>query len=259
MARAGQNLFLRKTLRVTSSTTFNAPGNYLPPYGSTVIKIGGRGASGNNTTPAIPGNLVPGNVSGSNPGSPGNVAGNNPATLSGHNYGTWMYSGHYQTSWTNSPPGRGPGPLTFFPAINAPNPPASYDGGHGAHPQPWQYAAPYTSPAAYDPDFGQHATQAVNWSGANYNGSANFTPGNPNFNPFTPGNPNFNPNTTNPNTPAVPGNAGSSVNIEGVTFPGGPSDSAAPVVPQTATAIVYTGSNISITVPTGGYITIENV
>jgi hypothetical protein len=108
----------------------------------------------------------------------------------------------------------------------------------------------------YDPDFGQHATQAVNWSAANYNGSANFTPGNPNYNPYTPGNPNYNPTNTNPTTP---GNAGTSANIEGVTFPGGPIASLASTVPQTATAVVYTGSNISITVPSGGYVTIENV
>lgn len=83
---------------------------------------------------------------------------------------------------------------------------------------------------------------------------------------------------------AVPGNdvyttgpTGPSSNILGVTFPGGAggpggnypdypantewvaSGSLAPVVPTTTTTISYTGSPISITVPSGGYITIDNV
>ena len=64
-----QALLHEKTLpAVKISTTFNTPGNYVPPYGKTSVKVGGRGASGNNTAPGnyVPGNYVPGNVAGYN-------------------------------------------------------------------------------------------------------------------------------------------------------------------------------------------------
>ena len=281
MARAGQNLFLKKTLRASGSTTFNAPGNYLPPYGSTVIQIGGRGSPGNNTVAAIPGNsvpgnsvpgnsvpgnAVPGNYAGANPGSPGNVSGNNPATLAGHNYGTWMYVSMTVNTYSGSPPGLGP---SYFTQQGVSNNAPHGVGAQHTYPGPASTSHHAGSPPA-DPSFyGQNINQHTNYNPAAYNGSPNFSPGNPNYNPYTPGNPNFNPTnhnptttnptTTNPTTPAVPGNTGPSANIEGVTLPGGPADSPANVVPATSTSIVYTGSNISITVPTGGYVTIQNV
>ena len=279
MARAGQNLFLKKTLRASGSTTFNAPGNYLPPYGSTVIQIGGRGSPGNNTVAAIPGNsvpgnsvpgnAVPGNYAGANPGSPGNVAGNNPATLAGHNYGTWMYVGMYMNTYSGSPPGLSPSYFTI-PGVGSGPPGGAQHTGTGPNPTSHFAASPPADPSFY----GQNIQQNGNFGTTNYNGNPNFSPGNPNYNPYSPGNPNYNPTnhnptttnptttnptTTNPTTPAVPGNTGPSANIEGVTLPGGPADSPANVVPATSTSIVYTGSNISITVPSGGYVTIQNV
>ena len=247
MASAGQNLFLRKTLRASGSTTFNAPGNYLPPYGSTVIKIGGRGASGN---PNVPGNTVPGNYSGANPGSPGNVSGNNPATLAGHNYGVWTYNAYYVIAYVG-PPGLS-GNTVYFGGVPSNNAPHGQGAQH-TYPGP---PSPQVHGPFYVPDYAQHYSQTAYFSPSTFSGSPNFSPGNPNYKPYTPGNPNYNPTTNNPTTP---GNAGTSANIEGVTFPGGPIGTAAPVVPSTATSITYTGSNISITVPSGGYVTIENV
>ena len=227
MARVGTNLFLRKTLRASSSTTFNSPGNYLPPYGSTVIQIGGRGASGNPSTG--------GNYAGTNPGSPGNYAGSNPPTVSGHNYGTynWYSSVHY--SYSPSPPGLGPN--HFSQSSSGSNMPGPYSH-HGADPDP-----PY--------GYGQYFHGSINYSQTGYNGSANYTPGNPNYNPYSPGHAYYNP--------TVPGNSGTPANIEGVSFPGGPAGSTAPTVPYTSTTLVYTGSSISITVPSGGYVDIRNI
>ena len=44
---------------VTSSVTFNAPGNFIPPYGKTIFQITARGTPGNSSfyyTTTVPGN-----------------------------------------------------------------------------------------------------------------------------------------------------------------------------------------------------------
>lgn len=67
----GKNLFKEKTnVGVRTNTAFNAPGNYLAPYGKTTVSVGGRGAtgsSGNPGNPSVPGNIVPGNYVPGNP------------------------------------------------------------------------------------------------------------------------------------------------------------------------------------------------
>ena len=70
----------------------------------------------------------------------------------------------------------------------------------------------------------------------------------------------FNPTNTNPTTynPTVPGNPGTAGNVLGVYFPGGGSDSAAPVVGATPVSIDYTTGGISISVVPGGYISVIN-
>jgi len=78
-------------------------------------------------------------------------------------------------------------------------------------------------------------------------------------NPATPGNANYSTSPGNANYNYIPGNSGSTVNIGGVTFPGGASDSLAPVVPDTATILQYSVSGFTVTVPPGGYVTIQNV
>jgi hypothetical protein len=78
-------------------------------------------------------------------------------------------------------------------------------------------------------------------------------------NPATPGNANYNTTPGNANYNYVSGNSGSPVNIGGVAFPGGSSDSLAPVVPATATILQYSAGGFTVTVPSGGYVTIQNV
>jgi hypothetical protein len=131
----------------------------------------------------------------------------------------------------------------------------------------------------------------------NYNyfpGTDNYnpaTPGTANYNPWTPTTTNpyypasggtLNPyypaySNSNPNTPAfytsnanynsfvaaftytttVPGNAASSTNVLGVSLPGGAADSAAPVIGPTTISIDYTNAGTPISVPPGGYVTIN--
>lgn len=58
--------------------------------------------------------------------------------------------------------------------------------------------------------------------------------------------------------PYVPGNTAPNTNIGGVYFPGGVEGGAA-IVPQTPTTIAYSPSGFTVTVPSGGYITIDNI
>jgi hypothetical protein len=410
---------------VKTSTTFNAPGNYVAPYGKTVVRVGGRGASGANptyasTNPVVPGNtntysygggtplgsnpVVPGNTNtysygggtplGSNPvvygnentygysgGTPlgsnpivpgtqntygyggGTPLGSNPIVygnentyaVGGGNYST-MNVGSYTPSydnynpvvpgtvvgtryiWFGYNPRNGP-PAAFednyisydeFPGISSSGyPPTNSTGANGTtHTEYDQYFNPssggnYATTNAdvytpgnyvYNPITGGNPTGVYN---PNSGGNATFNPitggnptgnynpnsgGNPTYNPITGGNPTgvYNPNSggnptynpitggnyanTNPNSggnptynpitggnyastnPATGGNdnytvgaAGGSSNIQGVTFPGGASAALAPVVAQTTTNVSYTEAGISITVPTGGYVTIDNI
>ena len=184
MARFGSNLLKEKTnVGVTTSTTFNSPGTYTLPYGKTVVRIGGRGASGNPATP--------GNFSYSNPG----------LTTSYYTvHCVYRYFGNYYFQFAGNFPGGGGNYVTY----------SGYE------------------PAAY--------TCYYNYQ------SSSFTPGQQYFNPVTPG------------------NAGSSATIGGITFPGGNAGSSAPVIGQTASSLKYESSTtLSITVPTGGYVTVDNI
>ena len=231
MPRTGTSLRLRKTLRASTSTTFNAPGNYLPPYGSTVIRVGGRGASGNPNIPGnfvpgnfVPGNFVPGNISGHNSGHPGSIAGHNPATVDNHNYGIWTgHAAAYITIPGGQPPGVNNSPFSMHHTYIYPGGPWP---GFLAHslPGPPGTGPFYIGDPAPPYGYSQHAiAYNVNFP-ANFNGNPNFIPGNPYYNPYVPGNPNFNPNSTNPSTtnPTTPGNPGTAATILGVSFPGGP-------------------------------------
>jgi hypothetical protein len=83
-------------------------------------------------------------------------------------------------------------------------------------------------------------------------GNDNYTPY---YNPTVPGNDNYTPYYN----PTVPGNSGAPANIAGVTFPGGAADSVAPTVPPTATTLSYSPSGFSVTVPSGGYVNLDNI
>jgi hypothetical protein len=108
------------------------------------------------------------------------------------------------------------------------------------------------------------STPAFYTSNANYNSfvpAFSYTttvPGNPNYNPVVPasGGNVSGTNTVNQNV-LVPGNAASSTNVLGVSLPGGAADSAAPVVGPTTISIDYTNAGTPISVPPGGYVTVN--
>lgn len=184
MARFGSNLLKEKTnVGVITSTTFNSSGTYTLPYGKTVIRIGGRGASGNPSSG--------GNFSYSNPGS----------TFSYYTVNcVYRYFGNYYFQFAGTFPGSGGNYVTY----------SGYE--------PGAYTCYY-----------------------NYQ-SSSFVPGQQYFNPVTPG------------------NAGSPATIGGVTLPGGPAGQQASVIGQTSTSLKYENSaTLSITVPTGGYVTVDNI
>lgn len=86
--KLSKQLRLEKTnVGIKANTTFNAPGNYVPPYGKTKVRIGGRGQSGNYSSggnyageyyagEAYAGTNPSTNAyAGTNPSTPGNVVG----------------------------------------------------------------------------------------------------------------------------------------------------------------------------------------
>lgn len=222
--KLGSALLREKTnVAVKTSTTFNAPGVYIAPYGKTKVRITGRGASGNANSG---GNYAGEAYAGSNPG---NYAGTNPTTpaLFGlTEYAAQNYSG-------------GPSPWSSGPSF-------TYSGG-----DPGTSNSSGTFPAGTFPGI----NVPVNYS-------YYFTYSVNSYTPASPGNIYYNPGTDYYSpyyNPYYPGSAGTPSNIGGVTFPGGNIATLAPVVPTTTTNISYTPSGLSITVPAGGYVTIDNI
>lgn len=77
-----------------------------------------------------------------------------------------------------------------------------------------------------------------------------------NVDAYYPGNAYYNPTYYNP---YFSGNAGAAANIGGVNFPGGSAGSLAPVVSSTLSTFKYQQTTISITVPAGGYVTLQPI
>ena len=228
---------------VKETVTFNAPGTYYPPYGKSNFTVTGQAGTGNPTSPGntIPGNTIPGNA------VPGNPVPGTPYPASGGNvaYYTTSTVYLYHDYWGGTYPGRGGYNSYSF---------TDFRGYGGITFPPWAQQAPDGSWGywymGYDGPYGsQQQTSAVN--------NPYYPAGtNPSYtNPTT-----FNPTNTNPTTynPTVPGNPGTAGNVLGVYFPGGGSDSAAPVVGATPVSIDYTTGGISISVVPGGYISVIN-
>ena len=104
-----------------------------------------------------------------------------------------------------------------------------------------QLGSPYSEPTGHVVQYGTY----YNTGNAYYN--------------TVPGNAYYAPYYSSYYNPTVPGNTGANATIAGVYFPGGAIGSLAPVVPATTTTVSYSPSGLSITVPTGGYITIDNI
>jgi hypothetical protein len=210
-----RKILLREKTNVTTtgSTTFNAPGTYVPPYGKTVVKIGGRGASGNPTTG---GNYSSGGNAYYNPYSPGYDVYGPTGVWQGQFIEFYTWGGDYGYSYNE---GFG----------YSPTPPYSYYGNAIGGCSNVNYNYIYTT-------YGYLYSNSP--SGGNYAGT----------------------NPTNYN-PTVPGNIGSPSNIGGVNFPGGAIGSLAPTVAATSTVVSYESypTGLSITVPTGGYVTVQNI
>lgn len=300
---------------VTSSVTFNAPGNFIPPYGKTIFRITARGSPGNasfyyNTpvaaqnptianynyeyVPAVPGNVIAyypasgGNVNPYYPASGGfinpiiigNLTGYNPptpGTLSGSIWGAYTTS-YGVVNYT-----------LYSPAFSYTGFDYNEGGGSGfTIPSP---SSNQVGPTRFS-NTEQYYTIYFNTTYSYVRDAYNPpTPGNANYNPWTPTSTNpyypasggdTNPyypaySNSNPNTPGfytsnanynsfvpaftytttVPGNASPSTNVLGVSLPGGAADSAASVVGPTTISIDYTNAGTPISVPTGGYVTIN--
>ena len=223
-------LFREKTnVGLKANTTFNAPGQYLPPYGKTTVRIGGRGASGNYS-------------------SGGNYAGE---AYAGTNPTTYPYAGTNPTNYgTNPATYAGTNPTTYGtnPATSQYYPPTYY------------YNTGYTD---YFPGEGTNVPYSIYYPPEEVMqpGGEVVTPGNAysvagtDYYSTSPGNAYYSPyyNTY------YPGSAGTPSNIGGVYFLAGNSDSLAPVVAATSTALSSSPTGIYVTVPAGGYINIENI
>jgi len=269
----------------TVTTTFNAPGNYVPPYGKTTILVGGQGAPGTatsggtyaGTNPASGGNYAGtyspsgGNYWYTNPATPGNYAGTNATgyywsqyvTINGYSaYGYTAYNTGYNTVNSDYPTINISGYFNSYGVARYDATGTKYVVGYAN--QLIMYAtndsATYAVPASYSVggNYTNYQQISVVPGGAYYNptvpGNAVYTPISPGYayyNAPVPGNAYYNP--------TVPGNAGTPFSLGGVYFQGGAADGVAPTVSPTSSTLVYNGQpGITVTVPSGGYIQITS-
>jgi hypothetical protein len=217
--------------KTRGTTTFYATTVYVPVYGKTSFKIGGRGAPGNpstggnyvSTNPPSGGNTSYnppsggdyagtnppsyGNYAGTNPPSYGNYAGTNPSipgNSSGSNPGTAYWFGPTNASYStfNSPLSPVPGPYSYgnYTTNFSSNSEYQYDsGGNGLSSGP-NVPSPSSSYSS-DPTGSFYFTSSY--------ALAYFVPGNPTYNPSTPGNAYYNPPSSGFDyyNPGDPGNA----------------------------------------------------
>lgn len=240
----------RTAARTKGATTFNAPGVYQPPYGKTNFKMTARGATGTTGNGGTIANYNPatgGNYAGTNPGTGGNYAGTNPTTAGNANYNpTVQYMNRYETA--DYSPNGPPGGVSYTS-----NTTSAY------------FSLTPFSNNNTNSTYGQSAYYTVTVNGystvpgniANYNSP---TGGNARYNTYFPGNDYYNatiPGNANYNGGNAPVAGGSSV-VLGVTLPGSPDGSLAPVIGPVYVPLQYTPSGTPIQVPPGGYVTIVN-
>ena len=282
-------LLRRERTNVTSvsTTTFNAPGIYYPPYGRTVIQLSGRGSPGNATTggnysgynyyeymtyvPASGGNYsgdnsysygtyvpaVPSSYAGTNPTTPGNATG----VIQWSAYRTDMFQNSFFGTpysyyfWSSSyPSGYGadynlPSPSYNLPAQQSNAPSYFYN---SAIYISYSYVQSFYNPATPGNAYYNPYSSAYTYY-TYVGGNANYNPYYPGYNYYTgvPGNSNYNP--------IVPGNTAPSYNVVGISLPGGVSDTAAPVIGFITVAVDYSTAGTPISVPPGGYVSVKNI
>ena len=215
-------MLFRERSNVTrkETITFNAPGIYYPPYGKTVFLMQGQGSPGN----APEG----GTYAGTNPATGGSYAGKNSPT--GGNYAG--------TNPSNSGIWQKVTSASFNNVSNT-----SYGSG---------YSLPANLTNAYPPGPG-YITDTYSWLSSAVPGNAYYNPVSPGYayyNPYYPGEAYYNPST--------PGTAGSATTVLGVTLPGGAVSTSAPVVGYVPVSVGFTNAGVPISVPSGGYVKIQN-
>ena len=222
------SIFFREKTNVAKKETiaFNAPGIYYPPYGKTTFLMQGQGTPGNYSSG--------GNYAGTNPPSGGNYAGTNPSTPGNaywSNYVTLIQSGATYTYTSYGTSSSTPSPTSFY---------FTYGGGY-------YFSESYSYISGNPPVPGNPYYNPYYPGNPYYNP---YYPGNPYYNPYYPGNPYYNPYYT--------GTASPSNTVLGVTLPGGSADSAAPVVGYVPVTVDFTNAGVPVSVPSGGYVKIQN-
>jgi hypothetical protein len=221
-------MLLHETTNVANTTavTFNTSGTYNPKYGKQKVYVTGRGGTG--TT-------VPGNYFSNASYTPAVytpayniVTGSRYFGINAPSAGTyagtvnsWYLTTYAYNTFDNN---------TYnSPAFGTPSNSSTYYAGQYIGPVTGPVPAPYSNPA---------------WSGT----GSNYAPVAASYTPESYYAGNSGTNATNYTT-------GTAANILGVTFPGGVGG-VATVVPATAIANPKYGTATSITIPTGGYVTI---
>jgi hypothetical protein len=290
-----KNLF-KETTNVTDITpvTFNSSGSYNPKYGKKKIIITGKGGDGffvaSNINPYIPAGATPGNWDGGNnsyynnptpvsgapasfyPGVPSSFYPGVPSSFYpgdlGGNFANWNYTTQVVANGTNAV--YTPGGTTLVGYYSNTNP-----SGNSNPSVPWYT----TNDPTYTPGNLNFApTEVITGSNVNPPISSSFYPGvASSFNPgvpssyfagnspysiagtLVPGNANYYPPTPYPATPSTSNpaysNTGPSSNIDNVSLPGG-YGSAATVSNTSLNLRPYDKNTKSVTVPSGGYVTV---
>lgn len=245
--KSGRALRRKKTnlaQELANATTLYAPAVYPVPYGAVAVRVGGQGSPGNVPsggtvlqqgfyTPATftPGNLVPSYLNTAYYYYNDDQHGGNSYT----DYVSDLYGVH---AYSNRDNPWGPSPAYSYYI-----------------PSPFNYTA---NVIAGDPG-------AAGYSQVTFNVDY-YRPGNREYMPEYYNSSYYNPGTrtpakTNPTyyNPYVPGTASTGANVAGVSLPGAPASTQAPVVAPTMSTMKYATAGVSVTVPPGGYVVLTPI
>lgn len=240
--KSGRALRRKKTnlaQELANATTLYAPAVYPVPYGAVAVRVGGKGSPGNAPIPATvlqqgfytpatftPGNLVPSYLN-----------------TAYYYYNSDQHGGNSYTDYTDAAWGT-------HDYSNRDNPWGPYPAYSYYIPSPYNYdvnpGAPGYSQVYFNVDY--------------------YVPGNAGYMPEYYNSSYYNPGTrtpakTNPTyyNPYVPGTASTPANVAGVSLPGAPASTQAPVVAPTMSTMKYAADGVSVTVPPGGYVVLTPI
>lgn len=246
-----------------TSTTFNAPGTYYPPYGKTVFTIAGRGTPGN---ASVPGNQVSNppysNSPYNNPPTSNPPTANNPST-NPPTMNAPVQNAPSTNPATSNPPTTNPPSQDFvFVSIRSNCPPGYFliDGGDSGSGGTQTKECQGTIPGNVVPGnvVPGNVVPGNTTPGNTVPGNlvpGNVTPGNTVPGNLVPGN--WVPGNSYSN-PSTPGNAGAPSSVLGVPFPGGGANASAPIVGEVSLALGFSKTGIAVAVPPRGYVVIKN-